>query len=66
MTELNPVIHEICKQYKFDIEWVDILNKWCIKKETRHCFFYWSSDMKYEQFFEELEDYFKDVGAQSY
>ena len=66
MTELNPIIQEISKQYQFEIEYVDILKRWCIRKETKNCCFYWSDDMPYERFFDELEDYFKDIGSQSY
>jgi hypothetical protein len=65
MTELNPIIQEICKQYQFEIEYVDILKRWCIRKETRHCCFYWSDDMPYERFFSELRNFFEDVGSQN-
>jgi hypothetical protein len=58
--ELNPVIKAVAEQYKFDITWSDELSAWMIRNYDSS--FYWCSLLSYDGFFDDLENYFYELG----
>ena len=63
--KLNPMIRVIAEQYKFEIEWCDVLNHWNISHESSCCSFFWRDDYdSFEDFFNRLKAYLEEIGGE--
>lgn len=63
MKELDPIIRKISEHYGFDIKYDEEFDMWIITNSTRkYSDFYWNSDYPFEEFLDDIKDYFYDAG----
>lgn len=62
----NAVIEKIAKVYGFSAEYCETLEKWIVKKTGEEgTKFYWDSNQTEQDFFDELETFFRCEGKES-
>jgi len=61
---LDELISTLSDHYGFKKEWCDVMKRWVIRGGEMACEFFWTSDESAEDFMDQLQIYFEDLGSE--